>query len=170
MPTGLHRLHLRAVTAGYDARSGFVVRNDYVRVSPAMSLDWRPHWRPRFVRRFQPGFTLEHFLDPRGAAVQEGFISLRPFTVQFEHGGQLQYAAQPSWQRPRATFRPVPGIVVPPGSYDNVRHSLSPDWVTDSVVPIEAGAIQRRQAPSHRAQGDAVRKGSKAHILRHTFC
>lgn len=113
------------VTRGYDARSGFVVRNDYVRISPAMILDWRPSWRPRFVRRIQPGFTLEHFIDPNDGAVQEGFLSVRPFTLQFENGGLLQYAALPNWQRLRTSFRPVPGVSVAPGSYDYLRHAIT---------------------------------------------
>ena len=41
-------------TSGYDARSGFIVRTDYVRISPAVILDWRPPRRPRSVRRFRP--------------------------------------------------------------------------------------------------------------------
>lgn len=113
------------VTRGYDAQSGFVVRNDYIRISPAVVMDWRPSWRPRFVRRIQPGFTLEHFIDPRGGAVQEGFLSLRPFTLQFENGGLLQYAALPNWQRLRAPFRPVPGVSVAPGAYDYLRHAIT---------------------------------------------
>lgn len=113
------------VTRGYDAQSGFVVRNDYIRISPAVIMDWRPSWRPRFVRRIQPGFTLEHFIDPRGGAVQEGFLSLRPFTLQFENGGMLQYAALPNWQRLRTPFRPVPGVRVAPGSYDYLRHAIT---------------------------------------------
>ncbi len=113
------------VTSGYDARSGFVVRNNYVRISPAVTLDWRPRWRPRFVRRIQPGFTLEHFIDPKGGAIQEGFVSLRPFTLQFENGGTLQYAMLPNWQRLRTPFRPVPGVSVTPGSYDYVRHAIT---------------------------------------------
>lgn len=60
------------VTRGYDAQSGFVVRNDYIRISPAVTLDWRPSWRPRSVRRIQPGFTLEHFIDPKGARCRKG--------------------------------------------------------------------------------------------------
>lgn len=113
------------VTRGYDAQSGFVVRNDYIRISPAVVMDWRPSWRPRFVRRIQPGFTLEHFIDPKGGAVQEGFLSLRPFTLQFENGGTLQYAALPNWQRLRTPFRPVPGVRVAPGSYDYLRHAIT---------------------------------------------
>lgn len=113
------------VTRGYDAQSGFVVRNDYIRISPAVVMDWRPSWRPRFVRRIQPGFTLEHFIDPNGGAVQEGFLSLRPFTLQFENGGTLQYAALPNWQRLRTPFRPVPGVRVAPGSYDYLRHAIT---------------------------------------------
>jgi hypothetical protein len=113
------------VTAGYDARTGFVVRNDYVRISPAVTLDWRPSWRPAFVRRIQPGFTLEHFVDPNNGTTQEGFVSIRPFTVQFENGGQLQYVVQPNWQQPREPFRPVPGVDIAPGRYDYLRHAFT---------------------------------------------
>lgn len=113
------------VTRDYDARTGFVVRRDYVRISPAVTLDWRPAWRPQFVRRIQPGFTLEHFVSPDDGATQEGYLSIRPFTVQFENGGQVQYMAQPNWQRPQAVFRPVPGVAIAPGSYDYMRHSLT---------------------------------------------
>jgi hypothetical protein len=102
-----------------------VVRHDYVRISPAATLDWRPSWRPRGVRRIQPGFTLEHFVDPDDGAVQEGLISIRPFTLQFNNGGTLQYAAQPNWQRLRQPFRPVPGVIVAPGSYDYLRHLVT---------------------------------------------
>ncbi len=113
------------VTSGYDAQSGFVVRHNYARISPAVTLDWRPSWRPRGVRRIQPGFTLEHFVDPGTGATQEGFISLRPFTLQFENGGTLQYAMLPNWQRLRTSFTPVPGVSVAPGSYDYLRHAIT---------------------------------------------
>jgi hypothetical protein len=125
------------VTQGYDARSGFVVRDDYVRVSPAVTLDWRPRWKPRRVRRIQPGFTFEHFLDPNDGRTQEGFVSLRPFTLQFENGGTLQYAAQPNWQRLRQTFRPVPGVIIAPGSYDYLRH-----LVTAQTDPSAKAAVR----------------------------
>ncbi len=113
------------VTAGYDARTGFVVRNDYIRISPAVTLDWRPSWRPRAVRRFQPGFTFEHFIDPSNGAMQEGYLSIRPLTVQLQNGGQVQYSAQPNWQQLRAPFRPVPGIEIAPGRYDYLQHNLT---------------------------------------------
>jgi hypothetical protein len=112
------------VTADYDARTGFVVRTDYVRISPAVTLDWRPRWKPAAVRRFQPGFTFEHFIDPNTGATQEGYVSIRPFTVQFQNGGQIQYVAQPNWQRPTVPFRPVPGVEIAPGRYDYFRQSL----------------------------------------------
>lgn len=113
------------VTRGYDARTGFVVRNDYLRISPAVTLDWRPRWRPRVVRRLQPGFTLEHIVTPDDGRVQEGYVTLRPFTVQFENGGMFMYAAQPNWQRPQAVFRPVPGVDIAPGSYEYLRHTFT---------------------------------------------
>jgi hypothetical protein len=112
------------VTSRYDAQSGFILRNDYVRISPAMALDWRPAWRPRQIRRFRPWVTLEHFVSASTGAVQEGFISIRPMNVDFENGAAIQYVLQPNWQRPTAVFRPVPGVDVAPGSYDYLRHNL----------------------------------------------
>jgi hypothetical protein len=113
------------VTSDYEARAGFILRNNYVRISPAVTLDWRPRWRPRWVRRFQPGFTLEHYVSPSTGAVQEGFISIRPFTIQFENGGSIQYVLQPNWQRPTAPFAPLSGIEIAPGAYDYNRHSVT---------------------------------------------
>ncbi|NOT27633.1 MAG: carbohydrate binding family 9 domain-containing protein [Acidobacteria bacterium] len=122
------------VTAGFDARAGFIVRNDYVRISPAVILDWRPRWRPRWIRRFQPGFVLEHYVSPTTGAVQEGVLSLRPMTVEFQNGGFLRYELQPSWQRPLTQFRPLPGVSVEPGKYDYLRHSLV--LQTDPSAPM----------------------------------
>lgn len=112
------------VTSGYDARTGFVVRRNYVRISPAVTLDWRPTWRPSAVRRFQPGFTFEHFIDPVTGATQEGYISIRPATVQLQNGGSFMYIAQPNWQRPDVAFQPVRGVDIAPGSYGYLRHSM----------------------------------------------
>ncbi len=112
------------VTRGYDARSGFTLRNDYLWISPAVTLDWRPSWRPRAIRRLQPGFVLSHYVSPSSGSVQEGLLSLRPMTVQFENGGTVQYTLQPNWQRPTTSFKPIPGIDVGPGQYDYLRHSL----------------------------------------------
>jgi hypothetical protein len=129
------------VTSGYDARTGFVVRNDYVRISPAVTLDWRPAWRPGFVRRIQPGFTFEHFIGASDGAMQEGLVSIRPFTVQFENGGLLQYVAQPNWQRIREPFRPVPGVSIAPGRYDYLRHAFTvqTDPSSKLAARLEAG-------------------------------
>lgn len=112
------------VTRRYEARTGFVLRNDYVRISPAVTLDWRPAWRPRWLRRWQPGVTLEHFVAASTGAVQEGFLSLRPVAGQFEHGGRFEYALLPNWQRLGGPFRPLPGLAVAPGAYDYLRHRV----------------------------------------------
>jgi hypothetical protein len=112
------------VTSGFDARAGFIVRNDYVRISPAVILDWRPRSRPRWIRRFQPGFILEHYVSPTTGAVQEGSLSLRPMNVEFQNGGFLRYELLPTWQRPSSPFRPLPGVEIAPGRYDDVRNSV----------------------------------------------
>jgi hypothetical protein len=113
------------VTSHYDARTGFIVRNDYLRISPAVILDWRPSWRPRWIRRFQPGVILEHYVSPSTGATQEGYLLLRPMTVEFQNGGYLRYEIQPNWQRPASPFRPLPGIEVAPGAYDYLRNSVT---------------------------------------------
>jgi hypothetical protein len=113
------------LTSGYEAGSGFILRTDYVRFSPAIILDWRPSWRPRWIRRFRPGVIVEHFISPSTGSVQEGFVPIRPMTVELENGGVVQYELQPHWQRPAATFRPLPGMEIMPGAYNYSRHLVT---------------------------------------------
>jgi hypothetical protein len=113
------------VTSGFDARAGFVVRHDYVRISPAVILDWRPASRPRWIRRFQPGFILEHYVSPETGDAQEGYLTLRPMTVEFENGGFLRYELQPHWQRPTTSFQPLAGVDIAPGRYDYLRNNIT---------------------------------------------
>jgi hypothetical protein len=56
-------------------------------ISPAIILDWRPSWRPQWIRRFRPGVILEQYLAPSTGNTQEGFVPIRPMTVELENGG-----------------------------------------------------------------------------------
>jgi hypothetical protein len=68
---------------------------------------------------------VEQYISPSTGSVQEGFVPIRPVTVELESGGLLQYEFQPHWQRPAATFWPLPGIEIAPGAYNYSRHLLT---------------------------------------------
>jgi hypothetical protein len=113
------------LTSGYEAGSGFTLRTDYARFSPAIILDWRPSWRPRWIRRFRPGLIVEQYVAPSTGSTQEGFVPIRPMTVDLQNGGLVQYEFQPNWQRPITAFRPLPGIEIAPGGYNYSRHLVT---------------------------------------------
>jgi hypothetical protein len=126
------------LTSGYEARSGFILRNDYARISPAAILDWRPSWKPQWVRRFRPAVILEQYVSPTTGSVQEGFVPIRPMTVELQSGGLVQYEIQPNWQRPAAIFQPLPGVAIMPGCYDYVRHLVTVQTDPSAVLAVRA--------------------------------
>lgn len=115
------------VTERYNAASSFVRRRDLVVTSPAVTLDARPAWRPRFVRRFQPGATGFFYHRASDRQFQEGSLTLRPATVELQNGSVIRPYAQPNWQRleaeDAALFQPF-GIALQAGRYRYLRYGL----------------------------------------------
>jgi len=143
------------VTSGYDPRAGFILRKDYVRIGPAVFLDWRPAGRPSWIRRFRPAAILEHYVSPSSGALQESWLSIRPMTVEFQNGGLLQYEFQPNWQRPSAPFRPLPGIDIAAGAYDYSRHlvTIQTDPSASLAVRVEGATGGYFDGSLHTVRG-----------------
>lgn len=105
------------VGAGYRAESGFLGRSNYVWTSPAVTLDWRPAWRPAPIRRFSPGFTTSFYHDGEPWRFREGSVSLRA-VAQFQNSAELRLWTRPEWQRLERPFSPLPGMSLAPGAYN----------------------------------------------------
>ncbi|MDZ7359650.1 MAG: carbohydrate binding family 9 domain-containing protein [candidate division KSB1 bacterium] len=118
------------ISKNYEATAGFVRRQDLIITSPAVTLDWRPQWKPSFVRRFRPGFTTFLYHRASDRRFQEGYVTLRPVTTQLHDGAEMQFRITPNWQNLEAqdaqSFRPF-GVALAPGNYSFVRYTLAFD-------------------------------------------
>jgi hypothetical protein len=118
------------ISKDYNAAAGFVRRQDLIVTSPAVTFDWRPQWKPSFVRRFRPGFTTFLYHRASDQRFQEGYVTVRPVTTQLHDGAEIQFRITPNWQnleaRDAQSFRPF-GVALAPGNYTFVLYTLSFD-------------------------------------------
>jgi hypothetical protein len=118
--------HVQAVVSDkYDPRSGFVDATNYVLTSPAVSWKWRPSWLPKkWLRQLTPGVTGYFYHYYNDLSFREGFISYRPFNLNFQNGGSFSYSFVTNWQNLIESFSPL-SIEIAAGSYAYTNHSLS---------------------------------------------
>ncbi len=119
--------HLQAVISeDYHSGVGFVSRRDLIVTSPAGNVDLRPDWKPRFVRRFEPGFVSYIYHRLSDGQFQESWLDLTPLNVEFQSGAEISFGIEPNWQELEpediAFFRPL-GVELAPGNYHYVRYS-----------------------------------------------
>ena len=105
----------------WEPRSGFRFANDVILTGPAFYLDLRPEWLPEWVRSYAPGAIFYFFNEASSGDFFSGYGNVRPFTFLLENGGEVAVSLRPEWQRFEVPFRPIPGLVVPPGDYSFTR-------------------------------------------------
>jgi hypothetical protein len=133
-PRGYFGWIQQAVSADYEAASGFVVRRDFVRTSPALSLDWRPDWLPKSIRRLRPNGSANLYHSYEDRRFQEGSVRIEPLWVVFQDGSEVWAWWEPNFQRLREPFAPLPGLEVEPGKYDYDRWGIA--GATDRSRPF----------------------------------
>ena len=116
------------VSENYNPGAGFVARRNLIVTSPAGNIDLRPDWKPRFVRRFGPGFVSYIYHRLSDGQFQEASLSMTPLNVAFQNGAEISFRIQPNWQELEpedvAFFRPL-GIELAPGNYHYVRYNAA---------------------------------------------
>ena len=105
----------------WEPRSGFRFANDVILTGPAFYLDLRPEWLGEWVRSYAPGAIFYFFNEASSGDFFSGYGNVRPFTFLLENGGEVAVSLRPEWQRFERPFRPIPGLVVPPGDYSFTR-------------------------------------------------
>lgn len=118
--------HVQAVVSDkYDPRAGFVDAANYVLTSPAVFWKWRPLWLPKkWLRQFTPGVTGYFYHYYNDLSFREGFISYRPFSLNFQNGGGFSYSFVTNWQNLIESFSPL-GIEIAAGVYAYNNHSFN---------------------------------------------
>ncbi|MFM8741509.1 MAG: DUF5916 domain-containing protein, partial [Cytophagales bacterium] len=131
--------HVQAVVSDkYDPRSGFVDATNYVLTSPAVSLKLRPAWLPKkVIRQYTPGVTAYFYHYYNDLSFREGFISYRPFSLNFQNGGRLSYSFVTNWQNLIESFSPL-DVEIAAGKYAYNNHSVQ--FQTDNSRKLFASA------------------------------
>ncbi len=111
------------VSPDYRPGTGVVGRRDVIMTSPAVSFNFRPNWRPEAVRAFTPGITTFFYHTYSSLEFEQGYVALRPLSIQFNNGSRLQHSWLFEWHRLDRTFSPA-GITVAAGRYDFRQHEI----------------------------------------------
>ena len=140
------RLVTSLASAGYNPSAGFVSRRDVLFVSPWMVGDWRPAWKPSFLRGFKPALEADLFYGPRTGRLQEGLIETY-IDLVFQNGALIYPYIDYNLQRPTSPFPLVADIVVPAGRQDYVRGGLylksDPSAPVSGIVNVSTGGFYR---------------------------
>jgi hypothetical protein len=109
----------------FQARTGFIARNNMLGGGLGGSIDLRPAWLPKSVRDFGPFFDLSAIWSADKLAFQELNVTFAPMWVQLAGGDEAWLGVEKSTQVLTDTFAPVPGVSFKPGTYEYDTVDLS---------------------------------------------
>jgi hypothetical protein len=112
------------VSPDYNAGTGFVGRQNVVVTSLGMYPNFRPDWKPSFIRAFEPDLFINLFHGVSDGKLQEASIQFSPIYITFQSGANLVFSIQPNWQFPTERFTPIAGVSVAAGEYTFTRFEL----------------------------------------------
>jgi hypothetical protein len=113
------------VGPGYLPATGFLSRPDLIRSHPGLTLDLRPSWKPRFIRRFTFHSSANIFHRASDGRFEEAQWFVPLLGAWFSDSGWLLTYIIPNWQNLEAPFSPLPGLRVEAGKYQYNRFLLS---------------------------------------------
>ena len=148
----------------WEPRSGFVFANDVIVTSPAVILDIRPAWLPRWARAYTPGVTVFLFNRASTGDFFSGSVSIRPLTLRLENGGEIGLSLRPEWQEFDGAFQPVPGIRVPADDYRFTRWTLAAEHDPSAGV---TGGVRYTTGPFYDGSLDKSEVSAKAALSPH---
>jgi len=105
------------ISKNYNAQAGFITRNDFIKNYIDCYLTKRKQkWFPKFVRSWEPGFSLDFYQNPNDLKLQEGYIGVYPVFFIFNSGARFVTTIQYNWQNLPVNFNPI-GIEIGAGKY-----------------------------------------------------
>lgn len=113
------------LTPRFDARSGFVSRDNVFGASLDLGFDLRPSWLPGFLRNTGPWLETYALWSSDRARFQEANVLLAPVWIQFRGGDEAWLFAEGTAQVLDDGFRPLRALTVDPGTYLYGRAGLS---------------------------------------------
>jgi hypothetical protein len=108
----------------YNPRVGFVSSSNIIFHNTGGYATLRPKWRPKSVRRLDPGFILNVYQYANDFSFREAALDISPIWIWFNNRSRITYTYQPNWQNLRDNFSPL-GMKILAGKYQFNRHIAS---------------------------------------------
>jgi hypothetical protein len=112
------------ISEKYIPGIGFISRSNLLTHSASFIPVFRPSWKPKFMRSFQPGVIVSSSERASDLRMQEGAITAYPVYLYFNDGGLLSLAYIYNWQLLTEDLDLV-NKIIPQGDYYFHRYRIS---------------------------------------------
>lgn len=131
------------ISEKYDPAMGFLLGRDLFYHNPGGYLNWRPKWRPSFIRSFEPGAWVNLYQNGNTLDLIENSLEFYPVYIRFQDETRLSFTIVRTWQNVQDAFSPL-GIDLEKGTYRYNRYRLNittdPSKKYSGVLTGETGA------------------------------
>lgn len=152
------RARAGVVTRGYHADTGFVIDKDLMVVTSLSYFDWRPIWKPAFIRTFEPDFSFEVYHTVSTGAFSQGRLATFPVFIVFQNGSSFWAGAEYHWLNLSSPFSPL-GVTIAPGPYRYARAAFSlssdPSSALSASISGDTGGYFNGRLTSLKVTGKA---------------
>jgi Domain of unknown function (DUF5916)/Carbohydrate family 9 binding domain-like len=118
---GFFNIYTFGSSPTFEAKTGFVSRPSIFAVGSNFNADYRPPWKPSFIRTMGPALSVQSIWDTTAGAFQEANVFLNPWQVEFAGGDEAGITTSHSVQTISEAFSPVPKVKFEPRTYDYQR-------------------------------------------------
>ncbi len=108
----------------FEARAGFISRPEIFATGVDFNSDYRPSWKPSFIRSMGPGVNAQTIWSTADSSFQEARVFLRPWAFLFAGGDEAGLFVAKEKQVLTEAFEPVANVTFAPGTYDFQRVGL----------------------------------------------
>lgn len=119
----------------YYPAMGFISRSELLFHSPGMYFIARPSWKPKWIRRFEPGVNAYYYQSAKDFSFQEASLYIFPLYAVLQNGGKIEFSILPNWQNLPFQFDPI-GATIAPGRYQYNRYYAS--FATNPAAKVSA--------------------------------
>jgi len=141
------------ISKSFEARTGFVARENVVGLSINGGLDLRPLWRPAWLRNFGPWVDSYALWQSSTLQFLETNVLMSPWWMQFSGGDEVFVAVEHSEQRLSEPFSPVRRVSFAPGAYGFDRYGVQFLTQASRVVAFQGDASFGRYYSASRFGG-----------------
>lgn len=122
----------------YYPAMGFISRSELLFHSTGAYFIVRPKWRPKWIRRMEPGINAYYYQSAVDFSFQEASLYIFPVYLILQNGGLIEFSILPNWQNLPFDFDPI-GVTIAKGRYQYNRYYANFSTDPSAKVSVQTG-------------------------------